>query len=270
MYAFNIFTFKFGKLNMKLNRRTKKLYYSDFYLSQTEAKIVKIGDDFVELDATVAFPEGGGQEADQGTIALSDGRRLRFVWAKKIYGNLSGLPEFPDVQVDGVIWHMIHPDDQSMLAQLVLGESVSVAIDIERRARLTLSHTASHLLYLGIGKHRPDAIKSTLGCHIKIDGARFDFGVAERFTTEDIGKIEVSANEFVIKNSPITMSAHPVEPDARVWHCENHTIPCGGTHLDHSAPVGLLQVRRKGLGAGKERISCTFSDAIIDLAKYHK
>lgn len=255
---------------MKLDRRTCKLYYEDFYLSRTQAKIVKIGSDYIELDATVAYPEGGGQESDRGVIALRDGREIRFIGAKRLYGHLTGLPDFPGLQIEGVIWHLVEPNDQALLAELEIGAEVTVSIDVERRARLSLSHTASHLLYIGIGMHRPDAIKSTLGCHIKSDGARFDFGVGERFTGEQVSQIEASANDFVARDAKIAVSAHPSAPDARMWHCEGHVIPCGGTHLDRSAPVGLLQVRRKSLGAGKERLSCDFPAAVFDTARYHK
>lgn len=255
---------------MKLDRRTFKLYYEDFYLSQAEAKIVKIGPDYVELDATVAYPVGGGQESDQGIIFLGDGRNIRFIGAKKLYGYFTGLPDFLDVQVEGVIWHLIHPDDQAILVELQIGSEVVVSLDIERRARLSLSHTASHFLYLGVGMLRPDAIKSTRGCHIKEDSARFDFGVTERFSSEQISQIEDSANQFIAQNALITISAHPTMPDARLWHCAHHVIPCGGTHLDRSAPIGILQVRRKSLGAGKERLSCDFPAAVFDISRYHK
>lgn len=254
---------------MKLDRRTHKLYYDDFYLSQAQAKVVKVGPDFIELDATVAYPEGGGQEGDHGVISLPDGRTFRFIDAKKLYAHLAGLPEFPGVQVEGVIWHMVHPDDQPLLAGLEIGSAVTVGIDIERRARLTLSHTASHLLYLGVGMHRPDAVASTIGCHIKVDSARFDFAVRERITAEQIAQIESSANAFVTGAATISVSAHPQAPDARLWHLDHHVIACGGTHLDCAAPVGMLQVRRKSLGAGKERLSCDFPAAAIDVGRYH-
>ncbi len=255
---------------MKFERRTRKLYYEDFFLSQTQATVVKVGVDYIELDATVAYPEGGGQEADQGTILLPDGRSLRFIWTKKLYAHMSGLPEFQDVKVDGVIWHMINPEDQALLTDVAIGAEVTVIIDIARRARLSLSHTALHLLYLGVGKYRPDAIKNTLGCHIKIDGARFDFGVDERFTCEELARIEEEANGFVSRDARISITVHPSVPDARLWHIEDHTIPCGGIHLDHAAPVGLLQARRKCIGAGKERISCTCPNAEYEIARYHK
>ncbi len=51
------------------------------------------------------------------------------------------------MQVEGDIWHVIYPDDQAMLAHLAVNAEVTVRIDVERRASLSLSHTASHLLY---------------------------------------------------------------------------------------------------------------------------
>lgn len=254
---------------MKFERQTAKLYYSDFFLSQTQARIVKVGPDFIELDATVAYPEGGGQDADTGTIELEDGRSLRFVWTKRMYAHASGLTEFPDVQLGGVIWHMIDPAQHTMLTSITPGSHVTLRIDIERRARLSLSHTASHLLYLGVGQHRPEAIQGTLGCHIKPDGARFDFSVKERFTAEELAQIGATANAYVQRNAAITISAHPQACDARLWHCEGQTIPCGGTHLESTGAIGPLLIRRKGLGAGKERISCTFAQATPDLLPYH-
>lgn len=255
---------------MKFVRCTEKLYYSDFYLSRTRAAVVKVGPDFVELDATVAYPEGGGQEADQGQLTLADGTVLKFIWVKRIYAHSSGLAEFPDVQLGGVIWHMIDPADQAKLADLAPGQVVTVDIDITRRAQLSLSHTASHLVYLGVGKVRPDAVNNTIGCHIKVDGARFDFAVNDRITAEELQQIAEIANGFVHRDSAIIVSAHPDAPDARLWHTEGMTIPCGGTHLDHTAPVGELRIKRKAIGAGKERISCVFPQARPEFSRYHE
>ncbi len=254
---------------MKFERQTAKLYYSDFFLSQTQARIVKVGPDFIELDATVAYPEGGGQDADTGTIELDDGRSLRFIWTKRMYAHASGLATFPDVQLGGVIWHMIDPAQQALLPSITPGSSVTVRIDIERRARLSLSHTASHLLYLSVGQHRPEAIQDTLGCHLKTDGARFDFSINTRFTAEDLARIEATANAYVQRNVAITVSAHPQACDERLWHCEDQTMPGGGKHLESTGAIGPLTIRRKGLGAGKERISCTFAQASPDLLPYH-
>ncbi|REE22225.1 alanyl-tRNA synthetase [Paraburkholderia sp. BL27I4N3] len=250
-------------------RHTVRLYYSDNLLYKTRSVVSKIGSDYVELNATVAYPEGGGQESDTGTLALPDGNVIRFIHVRKMYGRRANIPGFPDIQLGGIIEHVIHPEDIQYLAALQVDDEVQISIDTMRRAQLSLSHTASHLLYLGVGKIRPDAIAWTLGCHIRTDGARFDFGVGSRFTPDEVLAIEQIANDFVARGSAVTTRAHPDHIEARYWQCEDNLIPCGGTHIGNTAPIGRISVRRKSMGSGKERLSCQFDNARFDTASFH-
>lgn len=254
---------------VKLDRATRKLYYEYPYLCCNQARVVECGQDYIELDSTVAYPEGGGQEADCGTLHFESGTKLRFVGAKKLFGYSPILPDFPSVKVGGIIRHLIHKDDQPLLSSVGCNELVKVCIDVERRARLSLSHTASHLLYLGVKLCRLEAAESTIGCHIKVDGCRFDFRVQSRFTADDINFIQETANNLVARNYRISVIPHPEYLDARTWHCGDYSIPCGGTHIENTGAVGPVHVKRKSIGVGKERISCTFPQAVIDLSKYH-
>ena len=254
---------------MKFHRQTEKVYYKNPYLSCCTAEIIKIDGEWIELNSTVAYPEGGGQDADHGEIVLPNGKSLRFIDVKKMYGHSAGLVDFPDIQVDGIILHLIHPEDQYLLAALLIGTKVTVSIDIQRRAALSLSHTASHLLYLAVGIHRPDAVINTLGCHIKIESARFDFAVKTRISSDDLERIQATANGFIERNLSITVDSHPEIPDARTWRCEDYKIPCGGTHLESTGAVGKLLIKRKSLGAGKERLSCEFPEAELELIRFH-
>ncbi len=253
---------------MKLDRHTQRLYDAAPFQASADTRIMKVGPDYLELEATVAFPEGGGQEADTGVIRLEDGTELRFHHAQKMYGHRSGVADVPDILVGGVIWHMVGPDQASLLERAKSGMAARVSIDVERRARLSLSHTASHLLYLAVARHRPDAIEATLGCHISLDGARFDFGVEARFSPEELAQIEQTANAYVARDAAITFSSHPEVSDARYWHCEGQTIACGGTHLDRTGAVGPMTIRRRRLGAGKERLSCTFESAVPPVHRF--
>jgi Ser-tRNA(Ala) deacylase AlaX len=252
-----------------LSRRTRKLYYEYPGLAECVATLLKVGADHVELDSTIAYPEGGGQEADHGVIVLNNGCQIRFVDVRKRYGNRAQLPGFPDILVDGIIEHVVHADDIHLLAHLDAGMEVVVRIDRLRRAQLSLSHTASHLLYLAVGEVRPDAIAGTIGCHIKTDAARFDFAVEARFSADDIGNIARIANAYVLRRSEVAVYPHHGHPDARYWECEGNVIPCGGTHISSTAPIGAIQVYRKSLGRGKDRVSCDFIYAIPDLDALH-
>jgi alanyl-tRNA synthetase len=251
-----------------LGRNTRKLYYENPFLSECSAKIVKINGNSIELDTTVAYPEGGGQEADQGVIVLDDGREMRFVDARKMYGNPLRMPNFPDIQVDGIIEHVVHEDDAAVLREANAGSEVTIRIDRLRRAQLSLSHTASHLLFLGITDIRPDAIPGIIGCHIKVNAARFDFVVESRFTLDEVAEIERLANSYVDRGSEVKVYPHPEHLDARYWECEGRVIPCGGTHITSTVPVGRIQVQRKSLGRNKERVSCELVGSNPDLSVF--
>lgn len=69
-------------LNYEVLRNTEKLYYKDQYLAGASTQVTRVHSDGIELQSTVAYPEGGGQEADVGTIELPIGT-VRFVWVKK-------------------------------------------------------------------------------------------------------------------------------------------------------------------------------------------
>ena len=47
---------------------------------------------------------------------------------------------------------------------------------------------------------------------------------------------------------------HPEKPDLKWWHCEDWKMPCGGTHVKNTKEVGQIRLKRKNIGAGKERI----------------
>lgn len=66
-------------LNYEVLRNTEKLYYKDQYLAGVDTQVTRVHSDGIELQSTVAYPEGGGQEADFGTIELPVGT-VRFVW----------------------------------------------------------------------------------------------------------------------------------------------------------------------------------------------
>lgn len=117
------------------------------------------------------------------------------------------------------------------------------------------------MLYVAIGEVRPDVIPGTIGCHIRPGSARFDFFTKLRFTSENVSAIQELASSISEKNLEIFITANNEVPDARIWCCESYKIPCGGTHISSTNPIGNLVVRRKSLGTSKERLSCEFPNA---------
>lgn len=258
-----------NSLNYEVLRNTEKLYYKDQYLAGANTQVARVHSDGIELLSTVAYPEGGGQEADFGTIELPVGT-VRFVWVKKLYGSPIRLDGFKGGKLGGIIIHSLHPDDLHLLDEVTVGMPARVTIDIERRERLTLSHSASHFLYAAAIGLREELKQWTIGCHIKEDTARFDFLVEDAFTAEDVLEIERRANELIGCDAPIEHYAVQGLEDARLWTYNGIEIPCGGTHLDSPQRIGRLSVKRKRLGKGKERLICVFPEAEIDLSTYHE
>ena len=256
-------------LNYEVLRNTEKLYYKDQYLAAANTHVPRVHSDGIELQSTVAYPEGGGQEADYGIIELPIGK-VRFVWVKKLYGSPIRLEGFKGGKLGGIIIHTVHPDDLHLLDEVTVDMPARVSIDIQRRERLTLSHSASHFLYAAAIGLREELKQWTIGCHIKEDTARFDFLVEDAFTAEEVIEIERRANELIGGDAPIEHYAVEGLEDARLWTYNGIEIPCGGTHLDSPRRIGRLSVKRKRLGKGKERLICVFPDAEIDLGAYHE
>jgi alanyl-tRNA synthetase len=254
---------------MKFDRKTRKLFYENQLMFSCKTEFVKNVDGWLEFRDTVAFPEGGGQDSDVGIVTRND-IRIRFIDAKKLYAHYPRLEGFPDIRVDGVILHRVHEDDIEKIAFLKEGDLVEIEIDVRRRFENSLSHTASHLLYAAIGEVRPDVIPGTIGCHIRPGSARFDFFTKSRFIPENVSAIQEMASFLSEQNLEIFIVAHSEVPDARIWCCANYKIPCGGTHISSTSPIGNLIVRRKSLGASKERLSCEFPNAkdVIDSLKF--
>jgi Ser-tRNA(Ala) deacylase AlaX len=241
-------------------RLTKRIYNTEPLLARYDSVITKIGENYVELDATVAYPEGGGQEADHGVLE-KEGISLPFVDVKKVYTNPVQLNNFPTIDSNGVIWHYVHDENKEKLKSFSLGDRVSIQIDIERRAKLSISHTASHILYMAINQCRAGVVDHVFGCHIKTDGARFDF-YTDKFTEENIKHIESICNQIVNGKQLVETKLHEENNDAKYWSCQGFVIPCGGTHVNNTGVIQSMKIKRKGLGAGKERVMCTFESDV--------
>lgn len=254
-------------------RRTEKLYYSHPYAQKIKAHIVRVYPDTrrIELDRTIAYPEGGGQECDHCSIVhLKTGKVFASDDVKKMYGREVKVGDDHYVTVEGIILHGICSQNTTSLDGLEEGDEVSIEIDTLLREKLTTSHSAAHLVYVAIGQIRNDVIPGIIGCHIKDGQARFDFRTPRRFSEEDIAHIEAMANAFVDANHAMRVFPSQVHHDARFWECETHRIPCGGTHLTATGTIGPLTVKRKNIGQGKERVICKLDNPVYHTERYEE
>ncbi len=143
--------------------KTEKYYYKEPYLSRIDAEIIDIIDNKIVLDRTVAFAEGGGQEGDRGDF-LVDGKKVPFYDTKKGVGKMLYIENFPTIQVDTPIYHFV---DEKELNSFEVGKRVTVKIDTVRRAKLSISHSAIHLVLMSLEKIYPDYESRIYGASIK-------------------------------------------------------------------------------------------------------
>src|SRR5690242_15128204 len=141
----------------------------------------------VVLDRTPFYAEAGGQVGDTGTLATGDGRaQLR------VLDTQYGIP-------GSLVLHRA----EVARGELAEGDSVTAAIDSERRDRIRRNHTATHILHW--------ALREVLGPHVKQAGSlvapdrlRFDFSHFQPVTAAQLAEIEDLANRQILTGEPVT------------------------------------------------------------------
>jgi len=166
---------------------TEQLYYQGQYIREFEAKVVRVLDnEYVVLEKTCFYPEGGGQLADTGYL-VSDGNKVDVV----------------DVQKVGKV--IVHKMKGTVPKE---GNIVNGVIDWERRYGFMKNHTATHVIN--------GAARRVLGQHVwqfgtqkGVDRSRLDISHYRRLTLEEVHKIETLANQVVLRNIPVETSWMP-------------------------------------------------------------
>lgn len=158
--------------------KTEKLYYNTF-AHESDSKVLATYGEFVVLDGTPFYPDGGGQESDRGTIAN--------VQVKEVEN------------VDGVI---VHTMEKSV--DFKKGAKVHCSVDMDRRLRLMAHHTATHLISAAarsiLGKHAWQE-----GAHKGPNKAHIDVSHYEKLSNEQIQSIEDRANSYITHGIKVTV-----------------------------------------------------------------
>ncbi|MBU2101896.1 MAG: alanine--tRNA ligase, partial [Candidatus Omnitrophica bacterium] len=202
------------------------------------------------LDKTPFYPESGGQLQDKG-------------WIK------TDRAEFAVEEVFRVNEAIVHKGKliQGSLAQ----ETVTAALDRNRRQALARAHTATHLLQA--------ALRSVLGDHVMQQGSlvdedrlRFDFTNPKALTVEELTNIEDAVNAYIMASDPIikrTLTLAQAKQEGalaffkdkykdtvRVVSVAGYSKElCGGIHLDTTSQVGsLVIIAESSIASGTRRI----------------
>ncbi len=237
---------------------TEALYYRDQYMREFKAKVLKvIAREFVILDKTCFYPEGGGQPADGGYLDFG-GKRVEVV----------------DVQKVGRV--IVHRVKDTVPKE---GDTVEGAIDWDKRYSLMKNHTATHVV--------GGAARRVLGWHVwqygtqkGVETSRLDISHYRRLTLEELHKIETLANEAVLRNITVEtawMSRGEAESRYGFRLYQGGAVPgkeirvvragdwdveaCAGTHLKSTGEIGFIKiVHSERVQDGVERL--TYSTGI--------
>lgn len=214
---------------------TEKIYYSHPEKNHIKAEIISLkkGKKYAEviLNATVFYPEGGGQPADSGCIA--------------------DCPVY-DVQIKDD--KIIHYTDKKILTAYKEGDCVNLLLNRERRNDHTVQHSAQHLLSAVLfDKYKTQ----TLSFHLGKEYSTIDIE-SEFFRSEFLPDAEDLCWEAVAKNIPVTAEIFAdlsgiknkklrkkpkVNKDIRIVEIAGYDAsPCGGTHVISTGEIGIIKI----------------------------
>ena len=233
---------------------------------QLVEEIVSGMDAIVVLDQTPFYAEMGGQVADHGTIT-ADGAEFVVTDVQKNKG--------------GKYMHY----GKLLRGALHVGDSVSPAIDTERRSAVRRAHTATHLLDAALKKVLGDHVHQA-GSLVEPDRLRFDFTHFEAITPQQLLEVEDLVNDAVLDGLTVTTEELPLaEAKARgavatfgekygetvrvVTMGEFSMELCGGTHLDNTAKAGMFRIKSESsVASGVRRIEATTGKVSLEETRH--
>jgi Ser-tRNA(Ala) deacylase AlaX len=206
---------------------TKKTFWEDPYLTQLETRITGVKENDITVEQTIFYALSGGQESDHGTIGNHRVLQARKEGKEIVYTLENG--------------HGLKP-----------GDPVRMKIDWERRYKLMRLHFAAEIVLALVYQNLGSIEK--IGAHIAQDKARIDFRWDENISTV-FPVIKKEALRIIEANQEIISAFSDEDREERYWEIMGFSrVPCGGTHLRKTGEVGEIDLKRKNVGKGKERI----------------
>ncbi|NOH30170.1 alanine--tRNA ligase [Vibrio mediterranei] len=232
------------------------------FVEGAEVDALSAGDKaIVVLEQTPFYAESGGQCGDAGVLKTA-----------------AGLFKVEDTQKLG---NAIAHHGELVEGVLAKGDEVDAIVDAQRRAAISLNHSATHLLHA--------ALRQVLGEHVtqkgslvKPDNLRFDFSHLEAMTKAEIKEVERLVNAQIRTNHVIETNVMDIESakakgamalfgekyddEVRVLSMGDFSTElCGGIHASNTGDIGLFKITSEGgIAAGIRRIEAVTGEAALD------
>jgi alanyl-tRNA synthetase len=231
---------------------------TDIVVDDAAQDSVESGSARVVFAKTPFYAEMGGQVADHGTVKDTDGN---------VVATVTDVQHAPN----GQNLHTL-----TVSGKLVKGAKYMLDVDTQRRHKVSLNHTATHLLDQSLrnvlGEHTHQA-----GSLVEPDYLRFDFTNFGQVTEEQLQQVEQMVNEQIWKAMPITAIETDIESAKKLGAIAvfgdkygdvvrvvsigdfNKEFD-GGTHPSNTSELGLFKITSEsGIGAGTRRIEAVTS-----------
>ena len=211
----------------------------------------------VVFEKTPFYPEGGGQISDVGKAS-----------------NNSSVLEVKNVQKvkNTIIHHAVLKK-----GTVSIRDEYELEIDAARRGKITVNHSATHLLN--------QALRDTLGDHVEQKGSlvtdkylRFDFSHNKALTSDELRKIEsiisfeINSNrdtqekvmpyKDAISSGALAFFDEKYSDNVRVVNIGTKSMElCGGTHVENTTKIRLFKIlNESSISTGIRRIEALTGD----------
>jgi alanyl-tRNA synthetase len=176
-------------------------------------------------------------------------------------------------------------DVPDLSPETLLGQTVTLQVDADRRRSIMRNHTATHLLQA--------ALRETVGGHVAQAGSyvgperlRFDFAHGKALTPQEIETVERRVNERILANEDVTTYedlpiAEAKQRGAMALFGEKYGATvrmvevgdfsrelCGGIHVRTAGEIGLFRIVSESSAAGGvRRIEAVTGEAAYELTR---
>jgi alanyl-tRNA synthetase len=226
----------------------------------------------IVLDTTPFYAEGGGQQPDWGRMSVNAPGREAELTVVDVQSPLPGL-----------ITHRV----TVLSGEVRPGDIALAQVDVGRRASVSRSHSATHLLHAGLRRSLGDTAAQA-GSLNAPGRLRFDFKTPSAVPTSVLGEIEDEINEVLLRDlevrwfvtdqaearriGAIAMFGEKYGDRVRVVEIGEYSRElCGGTHVEHSSLIGMVKLLGEAsIGSGVRRVEALVGlDAFRYLAREH-
>ena len=216
-------------------KTTSEIFRDDPYKKECEAKILDFGDNWIILDQTVFYAEGGGQLGDTGLIKVGQ----------------QEIQIENTIKENNLIKHIFNSK-----FDFEIGDNVTCIIDWDRRYKLMKMHTSLHLLCSLVNA-------KVTGGSVGDGKGRLDFNLDFKPNKEEL---KDNLNDLIQGNHDITISwisAQELDKNPNLVKTmsvlpprTNGSIrmvrigdnidyqPCGGTHVKNTSEIGLVEINK--------------------------